>query len=48
VAAADRLGRSEGGDQVVEALLGALHDPYAQVRGSAAFALGRLGDLRAV
>lgn len=48
VFAADRLGRSEGGEQVVAALLGGLHDPYAQVRGAAAFALGRLGDLRAV
>ena len=48
VTAADRLGRSEGGERVVEVLLGALHDPYAQVRGAAGFALGRLGDLRAV
>lgn len=48
VFAADRLGRSDGGEPGVSALLGALHDPYAQVRGAAAFALGRLGDLRAV
>jgi HEAT repeat protein len=48
VAAADRLGRSDGGDHVVQALLGALHDPYAQVRGSAAFSLGRLGELHGV
>ena len=48
VFAADRLGRSEGGEHVVGVLLGALHDPFAQVRGAAAFALGRLGDLRAV
>ena len=48
VFAADRLGRSDGGEPVVSALLGALHDPYAQVRGAAAFALGRRGDLRAV
>lgn len=47
-AAADRLGRSEGGEAVAAALLGALHDPFAQVRGAAAFALGRLGELRAV
>lgn len=48
VFAADRLGRSEGGDAVVTALLGTMHDPYAQVRGAACFALGRIGDLRAV
>lgn len=48
VFAADRLGRSEGGDAVVTTLLGAVHDPYAQVRGAACFALGRIGDLRAV
>lgn len=48
VAAADRLGRSEGDDRVTIALLGALQDPFAQVRGAAAFALGRLGDLRGV
>lgn len=48
VFAADRLGRTEGSEAAVTALLGALHDPYAQVRGAAAFALGRLGDLRAV
>lgn len=48
VAAADRLGRAEDDEPVVSALLGALHDPFAQVRGAAAFSLGRLGDLRAV
>ncbi|HEX6230134.1 MAG TPA: HEAT repeat domain-containing protein [Actinomycetota bacterium] len=48
VAAADRLGRGDGGEASVSALLGAMHDPYAQVRGAAAFALGRLGDLKAV
>jgi HEAT repeat protein len=48
VAAADRLGRSEGDEHATAALLGALHDPYAQVRGAAAFALGRLGELRGV
>lgn len=48
VAAADRLGRSESEETVISALLGALHNPYAQVRGAAAFALGRLGDLKAV
>jgi HEAT repeat protein len=48
VAAADRLGRSTGGEEVTSALLGSLHNPVAQVRGSAAFALGRLGELRAV
>lgn len=47
-AAADRLGRSEGGEGVTAALLGALHDPFAQVRGASAFALGRLGELRSV
>ena len=48
VAAADRLGRTEGDDRAVEALRGVLHDPYAQVRGAAAFSLGRLGDLGSV
>ena len=46
--AADRLGRTEGGDPVVKALLGALHDPHPPIRGAAAFSLGRIGDLRAV
>jgi HEAT repeat protein len=48
VAAADRLGRSNGGEEATNALLGALHNPFAQVRGAAAFALGRLGELRGV
>jgi HEAT repeat protein len=48
VLAADRLGRSDGGEKAIAALIGALHDPYAQVRGAAAFALGRLGALRGV
>jgi HEAT repeat protein len=48
VAAADRLGRTDGGDEVASALIGALQDPFAQVRGAAAFAIGRLGDLRGV
>lgn len=46
VSAADRLGRSEGGEAVVGALIGALHDPYAEVRGAAAFALGLIGRSR--
>ncbi len=47
-AAADRLGRTDGGNEVIGALIGSLQDPFAQVRGAAAFALGRLGDLRGV
>lgn len=47
-ASAERLGGSSGGEEAVHALLGALHHPSPQVRGAAAFALGRLGDLHGV
>ncbi|MGZ5290700.1 MAG: HEAT repeat domain-containing protein [Actinomycetota bacterium] len=48
VAAIELLGVSEGGDHVAHALLGALHHTSPHVRGAAAFALGRLGELHGV